>query len=144
MKWPRYSAKIVAMAPSAEARMTVSSDQPKRKAGSGSERLEDVGEDPARSGQGAGQLGRVRAPKSAISAADDPGQEHRARILEPLGDGGGNPEDAAPDGGADKHRHRTPEPKVAGKPLTPGVAFWKHRPNISLTRSVEGPFFAAR
>ena len=34
VKCPRYSAKMVAMAPRAEARMTVSSDQPKRNAGS--------------------------------------------------------------------------------------------------------------
>ena len=101
--------------------MTVSSDQPKRNAGSGPEALQEVGEHSARPGERRRQLGQGQGAEEGDGAADDPGHDDRPWLLEALGDAGGNPEDAAADGGADENRDGAPEPEVPGKALTPGV-----------------------
>ena len=98
------------------------------------EPLEDVGEHPARPRQRAGQLGIGEGAEQRHQPADHPGQQHRSRIVQPLGDAGRNPEDAAPDGRPHEHRDGTAKTEVSGEPLTPGIALGGHGLNIALTR----------
>ena len=99
--------------------------------GEGAERLEDEGEDPARTGHRRRQLGVGQRAEEGEEAAQHPDQDEGSGRLQLGGHPGRDAEDAAPDGRADEHRHGAPETQIAGEALAPGVAVSGHRPNLA-------------
>ena len=133
---------MVAMAPSADARMTVSSDQPKRKAGSGPNAFEDVGEHAARPRHRRGQLGVGERAEQRDEPAHHPGQQDRARLVQRAATPAGTRKMPLPMVDPTSTAMALPEAEVAGEPLAPGIALGMDMGvNIALTRRLPDGFF---